>query len=153
MYNYVFNDDLRNMNMTNNSYNMIPKMMNTSLYNPLDGYNKGNLFPNLYSQYKNYRPMNINPRNEQERLMYEIQTICFAAHELNLYLDLHPEDSSMIMLFKDYSETARKLKNEYESKYGPITVSNINNENLFTWQTDKWPWDRNINRNGGNYNV
>lgn len=126
---------------------------NNNLYSPQEGFDKGNMFPNLYSQYKNYRPMNINPRNEQERLMYEIQTICFAAHELNLYLDLHPEDSSMIMLFKDYSETARKLKNEYESKYGPITVSNINNENLFTWQTDKWPWDRNINRNGGNYNV
>ena len=111
------------------------------------------MFSNLYSQYKDYRPMNVNPRNEQERLMYEIQTICFAAHELNLYLDLHPEDSSMIMLFKDYSETARKLKNEYESKYGPITVNNINNENLFTWQTDKWPWERNMKLSGGNYNV
>ena len=126
---------------------------NPNLYNPKEGFEKGNMFSNLYEQYKNYRPINANPRTEQEKMLYEIQTMCFAAHELNLYLDLHPEDSSMIMLFKDYSETARKLKNEYESKYGPITVSNINNENLFTWQTDKWPWDRNINRNGGNYNV
>ena len=126
---------------------------NNNLYSPQEGFDKGNMFSNLYSQYKNFRPMNINPRNEQERLMYEIQTICFAAHELNLYLDLHPEDSSMIMLFKDYSENARKLKNEYESKYGPITVSNINNENLFTWQTDKWPWERNMKLSGGNYNV
>ena len=126
---------------------------NNNLYSPQEGFDKGNMFSNLYSQYKNFRPMNINPRNEQERLMYEIQTICFAAHELNLYLDLHPEDSSMIMLFKDYSETARKLKNEYESKYGPITVNNINNENLFTWQTDKWPWERNMKLSGGNYNV
>ena len=126
---------------------------NNNLYSPQEGFDKGNMFSNLYSQYKDYRPMNVNPRNEQERLMYEIQTICFAAHELNLYLDLHPEDSSMIMLFKDYSETARKLKNEYESKYGPITVNNINNENLFTWQTDKWPWERNMKLSGGNYNV
>ena len=126
---------------------------NPNLYNPKEGFEKGNMFSNLYEQYKNYRPIIVNHRTEQEKMLYEIQTMCFAAHELNLYLDLHPEDSSMIMLFKDYSETARKLKNEYESKYGPITVSNINNENLFTWQTDKWPWDRNINRNGGNYNV
>ena len=126
---------------------------NNNLYSPKEGFSKGNMFPNLYNQYKNYRPIDVIPRSEQERLMYEIQMICFAAHELNLYLDLHPEDSSMIMLFKDYQATARKLKTEYENKYGPINVNNINNENLFTWQTEKWPWERNMNRIGADFNV
>ena len=126
---------------------------NNNLYSPQEGFDKGNMFPNLYSQYKNYRPMNINPRNEQERLMYEIQTICFAAHELNLYLDLHPEDKSMIVLFKDYHETIRNLVSTYENKYGPINVEGVKNDNLFTWESATWPWDRYMNRNGGDYNV
>ena len=79
--------------------------------------------------------------------------MCFAAHELNLYLDLHPEDKSMIVLFKDYQETIRKLKKEYENKYRPITVNGVKNENLFTWELTAWPWERAMNRNGGDYNV
>ena len=128
-------------------------MMNNNLYNPKEGFEKGNLFPKLYEQYKNYRPINPNPRTEEERLMNEIQSICFAAHELNLYLDLHPEDNTMLMLLRDYEDTARKLKNEYQNKYGPITVNGVKNENLFTWQTEKWPWERNMNRSGVDYNV
>lgn len=123
-------------------------MMNNNLYNPKEGFEKGNLFPNIYEQYKNYRPINPNPRTDEERLMNEIQSICFAAHELNLYLDLHPEDNTMLMLFRDYEETARKLKNEYQNKFGPLTVNGVKSENLFTWQTDKWPWERKMNRNG-----
>ena len=115
MYNYIFNDDLRNMNMTNNSYNMIPKMMNTSLYNPLDGYNKGNLFPNLYSQYKNYKPVELKADNEREQILLDLSKVAFAAHELNLYLDLNPNDESMLTLFNDYRKEANALMRQYEA--------------------------------------
>ena len=104
---------------------------NPNLYNPKEGFEKGNMFSNLYEQYKNYRPIIVNPRTEQEKMLYEIQTMCFAAHELNLYLDLHPEDKSMIVLFKE----------------------GVKNENLFTWESATWPWDRYMNRNGVDYNV
>ena len=50
------------------------------------------IFPNLI---KNYKPEVLKPTNDQERLLYNIQTICFAAHDLNLYLDLNPNDQSI----------------------------------------------------------
>ena len=142
MYNYVFNDDLRNMNMTNNSYNMIPKMMNTSLYNPLDGYNKGNLFPNLYSQYKNYKPVELKADNEREQILLDLSKVAFAAHELNLYLDLNPNDESMLTLFNDYRKEANALMRQYEAKYGPLNIKSDSLEKgPFAWVKNMWPWE------------
>ena len=48
---------------------------NPNLYNPKEGFEKGNMFSNLYEQYKNYRPIIVNPRTEQEKMLYEIQTM------------------------------------------------------------------------------
>ena len=45
-------------------------MNNQQLFNPNEGFIKGNLFSNLYSEYKNYKPQNLNPRNEQEKMLY-----------------------------------------------------------------------------------
>lgn len=112
-------------------------MNKVSLFNPKEGFEKGNMFSNTYSQYKNYKPMELNPKSDKERLLYNIQTICFAAHDLNLYLDLNPNDQSMLTLFNDYLKKEEELVKEYESKYGPMIV----NENMNGWVNNKWPWE------------
>ena len=143
MYNYIFNDDLRNMNMTNNSYNMMmPKMMNTSLYNPNDGFNKGNMFPNLYNQYKNYKPVELKANNEREQILLDLSRVAFAAHELNLYLDLNPNDESLLAFFNDYRREANALMKQYESKYGPLNIKSDSLEKgPFAWVNNMWPWE------------
>jgi len=134
MNNYINYDWYRNTKM--NSF------ANADLFNPTEAYEKGNLFRELYSQYKNYRPATLKPKNERERKLLELSTIAFAAHELNLYLDLHPEDQSMLALFNDYRKKSNELIREYEEKYGPLTVSsNSIDGNKFTWTTDPWPWE------------
>ena len=112
-------------------------MNNVDLFNPKEGFEKGNMFSNLYNEYKNYKPLDLKPTNEREKLLYNIQTICFAAHDLNLYLDLNPNDQSMITLFNDYLKKEEELIKEYESKYGPMMVNNNINE----WVNNKWPWE------------
>ena len=135
---------MNNYNYFNDFYREYPQIgnkdYNTNLYSPTEGYLKGNLFSNLYSEYKNYRPQKLMARNEQEKLLYELESISFAAHELNLYLDLHPNDTSMLMLFKDYEEKCQKLTSEYENKYGPLSVSEVNSTKEFTW-VNNWPWE------------
>lgn len=135
---------MNNYNYFNDLYREYPQIgnkdYNTNLYSPTEGYLKGNLFSNLYSEYKNYRPQKLMARNEQEKLLYELESISFAAHELNLYLDLHPNDTSMLMLFKDYEEKCKKLTSEYENKYGPLSVSEVNSTKEFTW-VNNWPWE------------
>lgn len=138
MYNYNFFNDalLRNMNMNNNMSNSM------ALFNVTDAYNNGNLYSNLYSQYKNYKPTILKANNEKEQLLLELSRVAFAAHELNLYLDLYPNDESMLALFNDYRQEANSLLEQYESKYGPLNVSSDNMEKSpFAWENTSWPWE------------
>ena len=138
MYNYNFFNDalLRNMNMNNNMSNSM------ALFNVTDAYNNGNLYSNLYSQYKNYKPTILKANNEKEQLLLELSRVAFAAHELNLYLDLYPNDESMLALFNDYRQEANSLLEQYESKYGPLNVSSDNMEKSpFAWENSSWPWE------------
>ena len=81
-------------------------------------------------------------KSEKEKKLFELSAVAFAAHELNLYLDLHPEDQSMLALFNDYRRKSNELIKEYEENYGPLTVSSDALEgNTFTWEKDTWPWE------------
>ena len=133
MNNYKYYDYLYRNNMN---------MNNQNIFNPTEGFIKGNMFSNLYSEYKNYKPQMLNPKSEQERMLYELDSISFAAHELNLYLDMHPEDQSMVTLFNDYRRKLEELTKNYESMYGPLTVNSNEMENkTFSWVNTSWPWE------------
>lgn len=133
MNNYKYYDYLYRNNMN---------MNNQNLFNPTEGFIKGNMFSNLYSEYKNYKPQMLNPKSEQEKMLYELDSISFAAHELNLYLDMHPEDQSMVTLFNDYRRKLEELTKNYESMYGPLTVNSNEMENkTFSWVNTTWPWE------------
>lgn len=140
MNSYIEYDWYRNNNYLNNQYNS----NSMSLDNPKDGFEKGNMFKNLYNQYKDYKPAKLIATNDREQKLYDISAICFAAHELNLYLDLNPDDKSAFMLFMDYEKKANRMIEEYERMYGPLKVDS-NEMNSFTWSTEKWPWEgRNV---------
>lgn len=79
--------------------------------------------------------------NERNALMRQIMAFSFAAYDWNLYLDTHPHDSFAIKMFKSMSQNADKLKTDYVQKYGPITASDVNSEEEWTWIVNPWPWD------------
>ena len=129
-----------------NSY--VYPLMNTNreekenLYSPKEGFEKGNLFENLYSEYKNYQPTSLNPKTEQAKRLQEIQTISFAEHDLNLYLDTHPEDQSLVALLNDYRRKCMELTKNYEEQYGPLTVnSDAMESGTYSWINAPWPWE------------
>lgn len=140
MNNYIEYDWYRNNNYLNNQYNS----NNMSLDNPKDGFEKGNMFKNLYNQYKDYKPAKLIATNDRKQKLYDISAMCFAAHELNLYLDLNPDDKSAFMLFMDYEKKTNKMVEEYERMYGPLNVDSKEMQS-FTWSTENWPWEvRNV---------
>ena len=132
--NYLSNDYFRNTT---------PSMenSNSSLYTPPEGYNKGNLFADLYEEYKNYKPVTLVAGNEQQKLFLELSKMAFAAHELNLYLDLNPDDETMLSLFNDYRTRVNNLMMEYEKKYGPLTIASDSLSSSFLWEKQDWPWE------------
>lgn len=139
MYNYNYDTWYQNMMRNFNSNN---NMTGSFLFTPEVAYNNGNLFSNLYSQYKNYRPAQLSANTEKEKLLLDIGRLSFAAHDLNLYLDLNPNDESMLALFNDYRKQADSMISEYESKFGPLNISSNGLETgPFKWINSPWPWE------------
>ena len=131
----------------NYNYNCYPNNMDRDMNNPKffterEGYLRGNMFRNLYSQYKNYEPAILRPTNEQEEMFLRMSEAEFATHDLNLYLDLYPNDGNALDLFNKYRKEANRLMMEYEEKYGPILISSDSlNTSPFLWQTLIFPWN------------
>lgn len=127
-----------NMNFNVADYNQ--SLNPNKLYNFYDGFIRGNMFPDLYNQYKVNKPFDISPKNEKEELLTYIDAYCFAAHEMNLYLDNNPNDRDMIEIFKKYTNEANKYINEYEKKYGPLFVD-ASTTYPWPWDNSPWPWE------------
>lgn len=144
-YVYPFLNNYANSNTNMNFINQQDLYRNStmpSLFTPAQGLDYGNMFSNLYEPYKNYKPANVSANNERESLIRELARMGFAAHELNLYLDLHPEDTTMITLFNDYREKYNQLVKQYDEKFGPLLISsNTLNQTPFLWERDIWPWE------------
>ena len=115
-----------------------------TLYDPNEGFNKGNMFKNLYSKYKNY-VYNLKVNNPKDELLYKIQMYSFALKDLNLYLDVYPEDRNMLKIFQEYKSKLEEYKNKYINEYGPLYSNNVNSTDKWTWINNPWPWDK-----GGN---
>lgn len=134
----IFNNGMDNTNNSNmNNIN--------NLFSPNEGYVKGNMFRNLYDPFMNYRPVDLKPRNEQERELFNLGQMHFAMHELNLYLDNYPNDRAMLNKFNEFRTSYEKMLNDYQSKYGPLEVTSPYMTNTpFAWSSNNFPW------NGGN---
>ena len=133
---------MRNMNDCNAMYNYYSNMMNNNFVNPDEGFIKGNMIAYEYEPYKNYSYIIPMISNEKEMLLEQIQIYSFAAHDLNLYLDLNPNDKEALALFYKYKRESVKLTNEYENRYGPINLEDNNlKESPWAWINEPWPWN------------
>lgn len=118
------------------------KLVPNSLYSPYDGFIRGNMFPNLYNQYKINNPYEIKPLNEQAQLLTYLDALCFASHDLNLYLDNYPDDRDAINLFNRYRKELDTVQKEYQNNYGPLFVnSEASNTYPWAWNESPWPWE------------
>ena len=149
-YGYPDMSILNNMFMSENNTNLNNSQdmnlsnikTNQNLAQPYEGYIRGNLFNNLYQEYKNYRPAKLIPNNEQAELLLNVSQTTFAAHEIKLYLDIHPDDTNMIHLYNEYQKQASDAIKSYERKFGPILADSPSATNTFSWQAYTWPWER-----------
>ena len=135
-----------------NYYNYVNNTYNQPLYNqssnnkkildPYNGFVRGNMFSDLYNGYKLNKPLDITPLNEQADMLTYIDSLCFALIDLNLYLDLYPNDSKIIELFNSYRMEKDEITKEYESKYGPLTLNSDSlNKAPWAWDNMPWPWE------------
>lgn len=136
---YDFAMDIMNGNIPNSESNTYNNGT-IKLYDIEEAFTKGNAFPNLYDPYKNYRPSEVRVDSQRERALLDIQKLDFMVNELNLYLDLHPNDVYAYKLFREYVSKCRNKKEEYTRVYGPIMLDDLTDE--YEWSTGVWPWEK-----------
>ena len=101
----------------------------------------GNIFKNIYWPY-NKDTYNFVAKNNREKLLLEIMQNAFYAHELNLYLDIYPNDANRIKLYNEYNKKTNDLISKYNNTYEPLTLSgNELNEVPWSWEDSPWPWE------------
>ncbi len=142
--NYVIDDVLlRNFMipaiMPNNQVNL-----NNKFVDPEEAFLKGNFEAGTYIPYKNMTFVKPIINNERQRMLYDLQKKSFYAHELNLYLDTHPNDANAINLYNKYNREAKEIEMSYENKYGPLNLSDNNGLESapWAWIQKPWPWDK-----------
>ena len=127
-----------------NNFNLSENQNNNSLYDPYEGFIRGNLYKNLYDSYKINKPYDIKPMNEQAAILTDIDALCFACIDLNLYLDVFPNDRQAINLYNKYNSRKSELTKEYEEKFGPLLLSSKSLDSYpWAWNNMPWPWNEN----------
>lgn len=129
-------------NMNFNKCMYTPKVNPSALYDAYQGFIRGNMFPDLYNQYK-VPPYDIEPLNEQAQLLTYVDALSFARHDIGLYLDNFPDDKAMLELYNQYRVEEKRATEQYENRFGPLfTTSEATNRYPWTWNQSPWPWEQ-----------
>ena len=105
-------------------------------YDSAEALARGTLFPGLDLPF-----MNIVNNELPRTPLTELQAICFVAHELELYLETHRDDTEAFEMFQTFLALREEAKERYTKMCGPVTTTDLLGMDSFTWQNDPWPWD------------
>lgn len=78
---------------------------------------------------------------EQQNLMKRIQFYGFAVTEATLFLDTHPTDKAALKYHNKYTQLRNEAMDEYQQKFGPLTLGNYQSDDKWEWVSDPWPWE------------
>ncbi len=124
-----------------NGQDLFNKMIpNDKLVDIKEGFLRGNMFKDEYKPYKNMPYRKIVPQSKREEMLLHIMELSFAINDLNLYLDLHPQDESMLRKFRDLVEESCQKEMEFVKMFGPLELVDSDTGNSFKWIEDPWPW-------------
>lgn len=130
--------DLSFFNIQTDKLNEMPKR----LYDKKEGFLKGNMFKNEFDPYRNYEVQKIIPKNRTEEVELKLYELDFAINDLNLYLDIHPDDHEIYHLFKKYIKEYDEVKREYDKMVGPLCLTDVTSSS-YNW-LEEWPWEGEI---------
>ena len=120
-----------------NHYNYFNNYGNrdTRFYVALQGLSKGNMSQDLYDNFGNYVPRELPYTDENALRAYS-----FAIIDLGLYLDTHPKDSNVKILYDQYVAKFNELVNNMEAQNKMLNIYSSNTDKLWTWPTN-FPWE------------
>lgn len=79
--------------------------------------------------------------NQQQQMLLDVQKLQFAALDIALYLDTHPNDPVALYRHKMYTEQLKQIKDAYEMEFGPMTIFSHEFGDKWRYINSPWPWD------------
>lgn len=132
------NDDVIDLNFLNLSNIISDK--DVDILSVKEGFLRGNMFKDEYEPYKNLTFLDITPKSDREAKLLNVMSYSFAINDLNLYLDLHPQDKKVLKLLEKLIMEEKSAKEKYISLYGPLDVCDTKGDK-FKWIDSPWSWD------------
>ncbi|MDR0292769.1 MAG: spore coat protein CotJB [Oscillospiraceae bacterium] len=81
---------------------------------------------------------------DRKQLLWQMSAEQFAAFDVLLYLDTHPNDRNALQMYDKYLRNHMRYQREYENMAGPLT-SDAAAHGSWRWVDDPWPWEREAN--------
>ena len=85
--------------------------------------------------------MEYNATSRSE-LLKKIQETDFYAYDLQLYLNTHPKCEKALKLYAKTVDESKKLRAEFESKFGPLTATSTPSTLPWQWSMNPWTWEK-----------
>ena len=84
---------------------------------------------------------------DKEKMLRYVQELGFAIDDVVLYLDTHPTDRNAMEYYNHYNRLANQARQEYSSKYTPLTLScaETSSCNDWQWALAPMPWEGGCN--------
>lgn len=134
----IFQDQYRCFQPANKTCDIKQQLQ---LFEPQVAFMLGNLFKDLYMSYHGFSNYTFQPQTPRQQALLDVQINAFVAHELNLYLDMHPDNQDMLRLFHEFSQKTKEATEVFESQFGPLNVADSCQQIPFDWVQGPWPWE------------
>ena len=90
-----------------------------------------------------FRPMPVQPpMQNRDGMLRAVMGYDFAAHDILLYLDTHPNDMDAFSIYKEMVSKARTARAAFEARFGPLTAHAAADNSAFMWLDSPWPWSK-----------
>ncbi|MGN0659611.1 MAG: spore coat protein CotJB [Emergencia sp.] len=73
--------------------------------------------------------------------MKEVQMYDFALVDTGLFLDTHPDNQAALTFYDETRKKYLEAVEAYEEQFGPLTATDTDVENGWTWVQTPWPWE------------
>jgi spore coat protein JB len=81
----------------------------------------------------------------RDEILQQLTILDFAAVDLQLYLDTHPNDTQALEQYNNTVTQADELRAEYEENFGPLFSFRSLAGKKYTWLDNPWPWQNKFN--------
>ena len=80
--------------------------------------------------------------NDRQMKLLAVQQAGFVMYDTALFLDTHPGCSQALEHFQRARTDYQQAKAEYETAYGPLTLSSAGTNGSWSWISEPMPWER-----------